>query len=143
MSEKDTLVLSDKLVVPTDEYISSIIGEKKLLWQMIISHTAENYTDVSGSWNYYNDGKQWLFKLVRKKKTIFWAGILRDTFRISFWFGDKAEPIIEKSDLPQNIKDDFKSAKKYGSIRSVSIKVYNNSDVENVIKLIDIKNKIK
>ncbi len=143
MSEKENLVLSDKQIAPTDDYIFSIIGEKRILWQSIINYASENYKDISGSWNYYNDGKQWLFKLLQKKKTILWAGILKDTFRITFWFGDKTEPLIESSDLPQTIKDDFKTAKKYGSIRAVSIKMNDHADVDNVLKLIAIKHKIK
>jgi hypothetical protein len=143
MSEKENLILSDKQIIPNDEYIFSIIGDKKSLWQSIMNYASENYKDISGSWNYYNDGKQWLFKLVYKKKTIFWAGILKDTFRITFWFGDKAEPLIEGSNLPELIKDDFKTARKYGSIRGVSIKVHEQADVDNVLKLIEIKHKIK
>jgi len=143
MSEKEVHILSDKTVIPTDDYIFSILGNRKELWQSIITYTTENFKDTSGIWNYYNDGKQWLFKMVQKKKTIFWGGILQDTFRITFYFGDKAEPIIEASDLPADIKSGFKNAKKYGAIRPISIKVFEHSDVENVLKLIVIKNKIK
>jgi hypothetical protein len=143
MSEKDVLILSDKEVIPTDVYVFSILGEKSELWKSIMKHAVEDYKDISGTWNYYNDGKQWLFKMVQKKKTIFWAGILQDTFRITFYFGDKAEPIIENSDLPQSIKDGFKTAKKYGAIRPVSVKISGQQDVENVLKLIVIKSKIK
>jgi hypothetical protein len=143
MSEKENLVLSDKQITPNDDYIFSIIGEKRILWQNIMNYASENYKDISGSWNYYNDGKQWLFKLVHKKKTILWAGILKDTFRITFWFGNKAESLIESSNLTQTIKDDFKTAKKYGAIRAVSIKVYDQADVDNVMKLIALKHKIK
>jgi hypothetical protein len=143
MADKEDLVLNDKLIIPTDDYIFSIIGDKKILWQNIMNFVSENYKDISGSWNYYNDGKQWLFKLVQKKKTIFWAGILKDTFRISIWFSDKAESMINESNLPQSIKDDFKKAKKYGSIRAVSIKLYDLTDVDNVLILITIKQNIK
>jgi Protein of unknown function (DUF3788) len=143
MAEKEDLVLNDKQITPTDDYIFSIIGEKKALWQNIMNYVSENYKDTSGSWNYYNDGKQWLFKLVQKKKTIFWAAVLKDTFRISFWFSDKAESMIYDSNLPQKIKDDYKSAKKYGSTRAVSIKLYDLNDVDNVLKMIVLKQKIK
>ena len=143
MTENEVLVLSDKQIIPTDEYIFSILGEKRILWQTIMKYAFENYKEISGSWNYYNDGKQWLFKMVQKKRTIFWAGILKDTFRITFYFGDKAESLIDNSDLPQNIKDGFKTSKKYGAIRAISIKVFGSSDIDNVLKLIEIKHKIK
>jgi hypothetical protein len=67
----------------------------------------------------------------------------KDTFRITFYFGDKVEPLLENSDLPLKIKEDFKVSKRYGSIRSVSQKIFSASDVENVKKLIAIKIKLK
>jgi hypothetical protein len=143
MTEKENLMLPDKQIIPTDDYIFSIIGEKKVLWQAIMNYVSENYKDMSGSWNYYNDGKQWLFKMVQKKKTIFWAAVLKDTFRVTFYFGDKAEPLIDASELPKTIKDDFKNGKRYGKIRAASLKMSDLSDVESVKKLIQIKLKIK
>lgn len=68
---------------------------------------------------------------------------MKNSFRITFYFGDKAESLIDNSDLPQKIKDDFKSSKRYGSIRAVSIKMNDSTDVENVKKLISIKTKLK
>jgi hypothetical protein len=143
MSSSEPHILSDKNVRPDDNLIFSLIGEKKILWLAIMNYLSENYNEISGSWNYYNDGKRWLFKIVRKKKTIFWAGILNDTFRVTFYFGDKAEALIETSDLPKNIKDDFKTGKRYGKIRAVTLKMSGLPDVESVKKLVVIKMKIK
>jgi hypothetical protein len=143
MPETDIILLTDKNIYPTDDHIFSLIGEKKIYWKQIINHIATNYKDSTGSWNFYNDGKRWLFKMVNKKKTIFWAAILSDTFRLTFYFGDKAEHIIDESDLPQTIKDGFKTVKRYGLIRPVSFLVNDKADVDNVIKLIEIKHKLK
>lgn len=143
MAEKENLLFSDKKIIPNDDLIFSIIGDKKDLWISIMKYMQDNYEDSIGEWNYYNDGKRWLFKMLRKKKTVFWIGILEDTFRITFWFPDRAEPVIDESDLPGNIKDEFRNAKKYGSTRGLSIKMGDTTDVENVITLIGIRIKIK
>jgi len=142
MSESDPILLTDKNVHPTDDYIFSIIGEKKVLWQNIMGHMSSVYENSSGQWNFYNDGKRWLFKMVYKKKTIFWAAILAGTFRITFYFGNKAESVIANSDLPEKIKEEFKTAKRYGLIRPVTFIVNENADVENILKLIAIKSKL-
>lgn len=143
MAENEKKVLSDKSVIPTDEYIFLLIGDNKLHWKKIMDHVSENYKDTSGSWNYYNDGKQWLFKMVRKKKTIFWSSLIDKTFRITFYLGNKAEAIIENSDLPQAVKDEFKTAKRYGLIRPVTFVINSETDVDNVLKMISIKSKMK
>jgi hypothetical protein len=143
MDEIEILKLSDKNVVPTDEFVYSVIGERKEYWQTIIRYATENYREVSGSWNYYNDGKQWVYKFVEKKKTLFWAVLLKDTFRLTFYFGDKAEPMIAASGVPVEIVESFKTSKRYGAIRGITFNVYSKSDLENIIRLMDVKHKLK
>ncbi|MFH0842470.1 MAG: DUF3788 family protein [Bacteroidota bacterium] len=143
MDEKEIFAFSDKNVKPTEELIFSKIGDKKILWQKMMKYLSDNYKDASGSWNYYNDGKQWLFKMVQKKKTIFWLAVLDGSFRVTFYFGDKAEPVILSGDLPQAVRDGFIQGKHYGKIRAITTKVTSPSDVETITKLIDIKTKLK
>jgi hypothetical protein len=142
MAEKEILVLSDKNVIPDDKLIFSIIGEKKKQWQSIMNYVSANYKDSSGNWNYYNDGKQWLFKMVNKKKTLFWAAIPDRTFRITFYFGDKAEPVILNSELPKAVKEGFKTTRRYGKIRAISNKIEDVEEIETIYKLIDLKAKL-
>jgi len=143
MAENEKIVLSDKSVIPSDDFIFSVIGERKVHWIRIMNYLSESYPDASGTWNYYNDGKQWLFKFVHKKKTIFWAALLTGAFRITFYLGNKADSIIENSNLPVSIKEEFKSAKRYGQIRPVTFIVRDDTDVDNVLNMIVLKSKIK
>ena len=102
----------------------------------------EKYPDSQEQWNYYKDGKSWLFRMIRKKKTLFWIGVLEHTFRITFWFGDKADSLIEKSNLPEVMKAEFRTAKRFNKIRALSIQVENDTDIENAIKLTEIRIRI-
>lgn len=143
MAEIENRVLADKSIIPTDDYIFSIIGDKKEFWKSIMTYMTNNYKNSSGEWNYYNDGNRWLFKMLNKKKTVFWISILEDTFRVTFWFSDKAQILINECNLPQSIKDEFRLSKKYGSIRAVTVKILDSRDVDNVLKLIAIKTNLK
>jgi hypothetical protein len=143
MAGKKKMVLSDKSVIPTDEIIFSYIGQKKALWKILMEYLSENHKDITGSWNYYNDGKSWLFKVVQKKKTIFWLTLLEDTFKITFYFGDKAEPVIEASNLPQICKDNFRNGPRYGKIRAITVKMDDLEDINSIKELIGIKKKMK
>ena len=143
MAENEKPVLGDKNVFPSDEYLQSIIGDKMLMWKQLISYVKDNYKDITEEWRYYNDGKQWLFKMQKKKKTIFWATVYKETFRITFYFGNKAETVIEESTVPQKIKDDFRNAPRFGTLRPITTIVNENQDIDNIIKLINVKVKIK
>jgi hypothetical protein len=136
-------MFSDRDVKPTEDLIFSIIKEKKALWQSLMDYMHDKYPASTGDWHYYNDGKQWLFKSVQKQKTLFWLSILDETFRVTFYFGDKALPVIEESDLSVQIKNEFKTGKKYGKIRAITVFINDNSDIVNVQKLIAIKSKMK
>ncbi len=142
MPEKEKLVLSDRNVVPDDNLIFSIIGEKKKQWQNIIKYATENFKDASGTWNYYNDGKQWLYKFTVKKKTLFWAAIPEGTFKITFYFGDKAEPVILGSDLPESVKRGFVEGPRYGKIRAISYRIEDVPDINTIYKTMEIKSRL-
>jgi len=143
MTEFEKPVLGDRNVYPSDEILFSIIGDKRIVWEKIMNYVTENYFNITMEWRYYNDGKQWLFKLQHRKKTVFWISIIKNTFRITFYFGDKAEPLIEESKLPQEIKDGFRDAKRYGTIRPITFTISGIADLESIFKLIDIKAKLK
>lgn len=143
MQTKEKLVFSDPDVKPDEKLIFSIIGDKKKLWQAIMTFISDNYTDMEGEWRYYNDGKQWLFKMVHKKKTIFWSSVQEGGFRITFYFGGKAEPFIVASDLSDKAKQQYLAGQKFGKIRAITLLVNDISDVREVEKLIPIKVKLK
>ena len=140
MEEK---VLTDKNQFPTDEVIYSHIGKSKIYWEYIFEHIHTNHPDFSEEWRYYNDGKSWLLKVTRKKKTIFWLSIIKDSFIITFYFGDKAEQSIIESVISDKLKDNFLNGKRYGKIRGITIIIKNNRDIDDVKSLIRIKLSIK
>jgi hypothetical protein len=92
-------VLKDKSVYPTDDLVFSIIGNNSVYWKNLLKRIHETYPASEEVWTYYNDGKSWLFRVLLKKKTLFWIAVLKDTFRVTFYFGDKAEPVIKRRQM--------------------------------------------
>jgi len=143
MTGEDLYVLGDKDKYPDNEVLYSFLGDKKELWLAVMGFLKENYKDSSGEWRYYNDGRQWLFKMVLKKKTIFWTALMNGTFRITFYFTDKALERITSSTLSENIKTEFLTTGKIGLLRPVSIIVSGHDDLKNIFELIRIKVSLK
>jgi hypothetical protein len=135
----EPLVLSDKSVYPDDDLIFSIIGNNSVYWKKLMTSIHEIYPASEEVWKYYNDGKNWLFRVILKKKTLFWIGVLKDTFRITFYFGDKAELAIAQSTLPEQIKTSFKDGRRYGKLRGITIKVKSQDDIDNALILAALK----
>jgi hypothetical protein len=135
----EPLVLTDIAVRPTEDLIFFIIGRNRVHWRRLIDCVRQKYPDTEEHWKYYIDGHSWLFRMIRKKKTLFWIGVLKDTFRVTFYFGDKAEPLIENSGLPKAMISDFKNGDRYGKIRSITIRIERAEDIDNCLKLVDVR----
>jgi len=136
----ESSLLSDKLVKPNDEIIFSIIGDTELLWKQTFSYLFDTSKDISVNWKYSDCGKYWVCIVLKKKNTIFRIHILKkNSFSVAFPFGDKLEPAILQSNLPECIKNEFINAKRYNATRYISISVEGSKDFENIKKLIDLK----
>ena len=135
----ETPILKDKNQYPTEEIIYSQLGKTKPIWNSLFEFIHSNHPDIAAEWRYYNDGKSWLMKVTRKAKTIFWLSIIKDSFRTTFYFTDKAEDIINKSSISSKLKKQFGDAKRFGKIRGVTITFKNKKDVEDAKMLIAIK----
>jgi hypothetical protein len=132
-------VLTDKNQFPTKEIIFSHIGNSKTFWNSIFDHIHSHHPDFEEQWRYYNDGKSWLLKVTKKSKTIFWLSVYSGLFKITFYFGDKAEPAIMESTISDKLKDHFKNGKRYNKIRGITIMLENKKDIEYIKALINIK----
>jgi len=136
-------VLSDKNQFPTQEVIDSHIGKSKALWRSLFDHIHVDHPDVTEQWRYYNDGKSWLLKVTRKAKTIFWLSIVKGSFRTTFYFTDRAEQAVSESSLSGYLKEQFRSGKRFGKIRGLTILYKKKRDIEDAKRLIEIKMRMK
>ena len=136
-------ILSDPNQYPTEEIIFSHIGKSKMLWQSMFEFIHSNHPDFTEEWRYYNDGKSWLMKVQRKKKTVFWLSILENSFRTTFYFTDKTKKIITGSSISDALKEQYKNGKNFGKIKGITITYKNKKDAEDAKTLMAIKLSIK
>ena len=139
----DKPCLNDKEEFPDDEVLSRHLGKVKTVWDTFMDFLEESYPSFTGQWRYYNDGKSWLFKLTKKKKTISWISVWDNMFKTTFYFPDKAEELIVNSKLKKEYKDQFVNGKRYGNTRELTVKIKKPADLATTKKLIEIKEQIK
>lgn len=139
----EPIVLTDPAVEPNDELLFALIGEKHLLWRQLSAYLYGHHKEVSEVWKFYNDGKCWLFRYLKKKQTLCWIGVQAQTFRVSVWLPDRAEPFVEQSNLPDRYKELFRQTKSTKFGRGLTVVMEEEADVDAVCQWIDIKLKIK
>ncbi len=135
--------LNNKDEFPDDEVLSRCLGDVKRSWDSFIELTRESYPAFSSEWRYYNDGKSWLYKVTKKKKTICWVSVYDHLFKTTFYFPDRAEDFIAASKLKKEYIDQFVHGKRYGKIRGVTVAIKKPADLNSTRILIDIKEQVK
>jgi len=135
----EPLVLADKDQFPDDEVISSHLGARMALWRAFFEQVRADHPDFEERWRYYNDGKNWLLNVSRKKKTVFWLGVIKGGFRITCYFTDKAADAIRKSSLSSELKKQFLGGKRYGRLGGITITFTKKSNLEDARTLIALK----
>jgi len=135
-------ILTDKEQFPTEEIIFSHLADNKQHWQSLFTELHERYSEFEEQWRFYKDGNAWLLKIVKKKKTVLWVTVFDGFFKTTFYFGEKAEPIIMSSDLPENLKEQYRT-NKYGKIRGITVTPHSSDNLKEVFSLITLKLSIK
>jgi hypothetical protein len=135
----EQMVLTDKEVYPSEEVIFSHIGKSKKLWISFFDYLHKDLPDFTEEWRYYNDGKSWLMKVQRKSKTVFWLSVIKNHFRVTFYFTDGAEEKINCSLISDELKVQFKDGKRYNKIRGLTVNFNTVKDIEFAKILINIK----
>ena len=131
----------DKNAEPNDFNLSEVLGDSfsafKILEKTLVDFEAEL------EWRFYKDGG-WLAKITRKKKTLIWGWPDVSFFGTNFIFSNKPhlrEGILQL-DIDESHKENIEETPN-GAYFSIQIKVYDESDLDDVYKLIKFKKTAK
>ena len=132
-------VFEDKATMPDDRMLAKALGKSNRMWREIKKHLKAEYGELIEEWKFYGVKSGWILKTLRKKRNLFFFIPLKDSFQVSFVFGDKAVAAVEKSNLPKGLITELKNARKYAEGRGLRIDVKSSADVEHIKKLVEIK----
>lgn len=138
VSNSDSLALTDKLTVPDETVLGNVLGQTKPLLDSLL-HRAAQATPV---WNYYNDGKAWLGKLMYKKKNLGWLHVYHGYFKVTVYFTEKTAPEVAALHLPERIIGDFPDVRHSGKLIPLSVTPESEEDICSIISLLELKLKI-
>jgi hypothetical protein len=133
------IIFTDKSNQPNNHMLSEALGKTYQVWEEIYLYLKSAYDDIIQEWKFYGKNYGWQLKTLLKKRNLFFIIPYQDYFTQVFVFGDKAVSEIEKSDLPNDIKETLRKAKKYAEGRGLSIDVTSSEKIDIIKILIDIK----
>jgi hypothetical protein len=138
-----TLGLRDENLFPVKEIIENALLERFPVYEELIAViTAKPYELVS-EWNFYNDGKAWLCKVMHKKKTVFWLSVWDRYFKMTFYFTQKNVHGIASLDIPDHLKNDFNHRHPIGKLIPLTITINQKEQLKDALIVIRYKLSMK
>lgn len=135
------LALTDKDQYPEIEILEKILLDSFLIYQETIQRLL--IEDITIVWNYYNDGKAWLGKLMWKKKNLGWLHIYHAMFKITVYFSEKYRAGIADIDIDEDMKSSFFKNSASGKLYPLTIHIQKERELVYLLNVIRYKKKCR
>jgi hypothetical protein len=135
----EQLLLRDENVFPDEDVLKTVLGDLYPVYREFIEKvTGEEYS-LDIQWNYYKDGKSWLCKITKKKKTILWLSVWDGYFKTGFYFTEKSVEAILALEIEKDLKETFLSTKPIGKLKPLVIDINSREQLKDALAVVVCK----
>jgi hypothetical protein len=135
----ETIVFMDKAHSPTKQDLHSAIATTYSIWEQLRNYVLVKYPKATEEWNYPGVKYGWSFRMKDKKRAIVYFLPRDKFFMVALVFGAKATQEALNSNISGEIKSVIEAAPVYAEGRGFRVNVKNETNLEDIKKLIDIK----
>lgn len=137
----ENIILKDPNIYPENNILELVLERNYENYQKFINKINEKNLLIE--WNYYNDGKNWLCKILNKKKTICWLSIWNIGFKVTFYFTEKTINGIYELDINEKIKKMTTQINSVGKLLPMVITIDSEEKIKDVLKIVEYKINLK
>lgn len=123
METVNTLGLTDQSVYPDDSVLKGLLGRSFQAYRALIELFDRN--EMHCEWRYYMDGKAWLCKVQKKKRTIVWMSAWKGFMQATMYIAAKHEDDIYALPIHDDTKERIRSTKKVGKSQPCIFEIRN------------------
>lgn len=132
-------IFVDKNIKPTTKDLEHGLGKTFHIWKSFEDFTKNNYPKATSEWNFSGEKFGWSYRIKDNKRVLIYLLPRDKFFKTAFVFGQKAMNQILESGISDAIKTELKAAKPYAEGRGIRIEIKDQSNFEDIQKLIKIK----
>jgi hypothetical protein len=112
MDSDNILQLRDELIFPDKKVLTSVLKKSYAVYTELIELYDRN--ELNYEWRYYKDGKAWLCKVQKKKKTIVWMSAWNGFMQAAIYFPVRLLNEILELDINEELKENILNTKNVG-----------------------------
>lgn len=124
METINNIELRDQDKYPDEELLSTILKESFSAYKNLL-RLFDKY-DLNYQWRYYHDGKAWLCKVQKKKKTIVWMSAWNGFMQASIYISEKYADKLFELNISNDLKEKFRNAKNVGKSLPCTFNIIDN-----------------
>jgi hypothetical protein len=135
MDTTNTIKLTDENTFPDESVLKKVLGRSYNAYLELLK-LYENY-DLVYEWRYYRDGKAWLCKVQKKKKTIVWMSAWKGYMQATIFLPERYIDDILKLSISDGTKNKIMKTKNVGKSKPCIFEIKNKKalrDLEKVMK---------
>lgn len=112
MEQINNVELKDPTIYPDSIVLKRLLGESYVVYEAF--QRLYRSMDMEYEWRYYKDGKAWLCKVQKKKKTIVWMSAWKDYMQATVYIPDKHVAELKGLELKEDVKARILAVKRVG-----------------------------
>lgn len=141
METINAVELHDESVFPDGPVLSTILGDAYMAYCELIQLFDQN--EMTHEWRYYHDGKTWLCKVQKKKRTIVWMSAWKGFMQATLYIPEKYLEEVYKLELSEARKDNIRQARNMGKSKACIFEIRESEVLTEFNRLMQYKIQIK
>ena len=137
MDTINKIELTDESTYPDETVLKKVLGKSYDAYLGLVELFDRN--DLNYEWRYYKDGKAWLCKVQKKKRTIVWMSAWKGYMQATVYFPEKYIADIYNLDISTTVKNKIKETKNVGTSKPCIFEVRSTEALEDLEKVMKFK----
>jgi hypothetical protein len=137
MSANNQIELCDETIYPDEKVLSALFGDGYPAYRELLKLYDAN--EMEYTWRYYHDGKAWLCKVQKKKRTIVWMSAWRGFIKATIYIPEKHIDAIYKLEISEARRQMIRDTKNTGTSKPCIFEIRNVEVLEDFDKVMQFK----
>ena len=137
MESINNIELTDENTFPDESVLKKVLGRSYNAYLDLIKLYDNN--ELVYEWRYYKDGKAWLCKVQKKKRTIVWMSAWKGHMKATVYFPEKYINDIYKLSIADETKNRIMKTKNVGNSKPCIFEIRNKKALKDLEKVMKFK----
>lgn len=137
MESADKRELSDKSVYPDETVLRGVLGRSYQAYRAMLELFDRN--DMHYEWRYYMDGKSWLLKVQKKKRTIIWMSAWRGFMKAAIYIPERQIHGVYELPISEDTRERIRKTSNVGKSKPCIFEIRNQKVLKDMEEVMQFK----